>query len=89
MGALLECDCGGESASGARSIWHWHWKAQRPTQFSMIETFIGKSQKGDGFRSNETCRSGLSSIVHDEVFMFRKDKREIEVKRSRCGEDGG
>jgi len=54
----------------------------------MIETFIGKSQKGDGFRSNETCRSGLSSIVHDEVFMFRKDEREIEVKRSRCGEDG-
>ena len=55
----------------------------------MIETFIGKSQKGDGFRSDETCRSGLSSIVHDEVFMFRKDKREVEVKRSRCGEDGG
>ena len=55
----------------------------------MIETFIGKSQKGDGFRSDETCRSGLSSIVHDEVFMFRKDKREIEVKRSRCREDGG
>ena len=54
----------------------------------MIETFIGKSQKGDGFRSNETGRSGLSSIVHDEVFMFSKDEREIEVKRSRCGEDG-
>ena len=55
----------------------------------MIETFISKSQKGNGFRSNETCRSSLSSIVHDEVFMFRKDEREIEVERSRCGKDGG
>ena len=62
---------------------------KRSPTFSMIETFIGESKKGDGFRSDETCRSGLSSIVHDEVFMFRKDKREIEVKRSRCGEDGG
>ena len=42
-----------------------------------------------GGQDDETCRSGLSSIVHDEVFMFRKNKREIEVKRSRCGEDRG
>ena len=55
----------------------------------MVETFVGKSKKGDRFRSNETCRSGLSSVVHDEVFIFRKNKREIEVKRSRCGEDRG
>ena len=55
----------------------------------MVETFIGKSKKGDRFRSDETCRSGLSSIVHDEVFMFRENKREIEVKRSKCGEDRG
>ena len=55
----------------------------------MVETFIGKSKKGDRFRSDKTCRRGLSSIVHDEVFMFRKNKREIEVKGSRCGEDRG
>ena len=57
--------------------------------FTMVETFIGESKKGDRFRSDEACRSSLSSIVHDEVFIFRKNKREIEVKRSRCGEDRG
>ena len=46
----------------------------------MVETFIGKSKKGDRFRSDKTCRRSLSSIVHDDVFMFRKNKREIEVK---------
>jgi len=55
----------------------------------MVETFIGKSKKGDRFRSDEACRSGLSSVVHDEVFVFRKNKREIEVKGSRCGKDRG
>ena len=55
----------------------------------MVETFIRESKKGDRFRSDEACRSSLSSIVHDEVFIFRKNKREVEVKRPRCGEDRG
>ena len=63
---------------------------KRNVQLSlMVETFIGKSKKGDRFRSDKTCRRGLSSIVHGEVFMFRKNKREIEVKGSGCGEDRG
>ena len=55
--------------------------------FSMVKTFVGESKKRDRFRSDEVCRNSLSSIVHDEVFIFRKNKREVEVKRPRCRED--
>ena len=34
-------------------------------------------------------RRCLASIVHDEVFMFGIDNREVKVKGSRCGENRG
>ena len=87
MGALSECDGGGESASRAKGIWRRDGKAERPTKFAMVKAFIGESQKRDRFRSDEACSRSLSSIVHNEVFIFRKDRREVEVKRPRCCED--
>ena len=45
--------------------------------FSMVKTFVGESKERDRFRFDKACRSSLSSVVHDEVFIFRKDEREV------------
>ena len=89
MGALLECDCGGEI--GGRSQKYLAVALESVTSNSVFhdrKLSSVRARRGMDSGLMKTCRSGLSSIVHDEVFMFRKDEREIEVKRSRCGEDG-
>ena len=53
----------------------------------MVKAFIGESKERNRFRSDEACSSSLSSIVHDDVFIFRKDKTEIEVRRLGGRED--
>ena len=60
---------------------------KRNVQLSMVETFIRDSKERNRFRSDKTCSCSLSSIVHDDVFVVGKDKKEVKVKRSRCGED--
>ena len=72
---------GSGAGTGKRSV--------QLTKLPTVKTFIGNGEKRDRFRSDETSRRCLASIVHDEVFMFGVDNREVKVKGSRCGEDRG
>lgn len=87
MWSLSKSDSGGESAFGGGGFRRWHGESKCPMEFTMIETFISEGEEWNSLRSDKTFHSCLPCIVHDIIFVFRKNKRKIKVKRLRNGQD--